>query len=79
MTVYNNDTGALICEEVAVFGQGRKGENFDEPGYIVVPPCLWGHEEDGLEAPPVLAGVMLRVVKKADATYAHHGTKPHHS
>ena len=73
MAIYNNETGALICEEVAVFGKGRTGVDFDEPGYIAVPPCLWGHPEDGLEAPPDLTGVTLRVVKKADATYAHHG------
>ena len=33
MAVYNNRTGALICEETAVYGQGGGGK-FDEPGCV---------------------------------------------
>jgi hypothetical protein len=68
MAVYNNDTGALLCEETAVYGAGAPGDKFGEPGYIIVPPCLWGRPEDGLEPPPNIAGMTLRVVKRANAS-----------
>ena len=77
MAIYNNDTGKLICEERSVYGQGRPGVRFDEPGYIAVPPCVWGREEDGLEPPPDLTGITLKVVKTANATYGHHGEMAH--
>merc|ERR1712216_260299 len=77
MAVYNNATGKLLCKEVARFGKGHPGTGFDEPGFIAVPPCVWGNPEDGLEPPPDLAGVMLRVVKTANATYGHHGEMAH--
>jgi len=35
---------------------------FDEPGYIATPPCLWGSPEHGLETPPLMNGVTIRVV-----------------
>jgi len=76
MQLFNNDTGELLCEEVSRFGQDR-AETFDEPGYISVPPCMWGRPEDGLEAPPDFAGITLRVVKRANATYGHHGEMSH--
>ena len=57
MTVYNNDTGALLCEEKAVYGDGDSRNPFGEVGYIAVPPCVWGSPDDGLEAPPDLTGV----------------------
>ena len=41
-------------------GAGAPGDKFGEPGYIVVPPCLWGRLEDGLEPPPDIAGVTLK-------------------
>ena len=40
---------------------------FDEPGYIATPPCLWGSPEHGLEAPPLMNGVTIRV----DAVTSH--------
>ena len=50
---------------------------FDEPGYIAVPPCVWGAPEHGLEAPPNVRDVTLRVVKRANGTYGHHGEMAH--
>ena len=77
MAVFRNDTGELLCEEVARYGQGRPGVRFDEPGYVSVPPCVWGRAVDGLEPPPDLAGVVLRIVKRANATFGHHGEMAH--
>lgn len=46
MAVYNNKTGELLCKEVAVYGGTGQidDKRFDEPGYIAVPPCIWGSE-----------------------------------
>lgn len=78
MAVYNNATGELLCEETAVYGQGvSTGGKFAEPGYILVPPCVWGSPEDGLEKGPDLTDVVLRVVKHTNATYGHHGEMAH--
>lgn len=77
MAIYNNATGELICEEKSVFGQGDPTNRFDEPGYIAVPPCMWSSSPaDGLSPPPDLTGVTLRVIKRCNATYGHHGTQP---
>ena len=55
-------------------GTGRIAEKkFDEPGYIAVPPCLWGRAEDGLAPPPVVSGQTLYGVKHTNSTYGHHG------
>lgn len=72
---WNGTHGNLLCEERPVYGgTGRIDEKrFDEPGYILQPPCLWGPAEFGLEPPPILENVTLHSVKTADATYGHHG------
>lgn len=78
MAIYVNATGELLCEETAVYGQGvSTGGKFAEPGYIKVPPCLWGSPENGLEKGPDLTDVVLRVVKHTNATYGHHGEMAH--
>ena len=70
MAIYNNATDKLICEETAVYGQGvSTAGKFAEPGYILVPPCVWGSPENGLEPGPDLTDVVLRVVKHTNATY----------
>ena len=46
---------------------------FDEPGYIATPPCLWGSPEHGLEKPPVMNGVTVKVIAVTNTTHAHHG------
>jgi hypothetical protein len=42
MTMYNNKTGEVICEERPIYGgTGKIPEGrYDEPGYILQPPCL---------------------------------------
>ena len=75
MAVYNNATGKLLCKEEAVYGNGTG--KFGEKGYIAVPPCLWGNPEDGLEKPFDISDIVLRVVKRANGTYGHHGEMAH--
>jgi hypothetical protein len=75
VSLYNNGTGELLCEEKAVYGGhgAMGGAKFEEPGFIAVPPCLWGRAEDGLEPPPVVSGQTLYGVKHTNSTYGHHG------
>ena len=55
-------------------GRGRVASKFDEPGYIAVPPCLWGYgDEQGLEDPLLVSNRVLHAVKTANSTYGHHG------
>jgi len=70
-----NDTGEVICEERPIYGGTGKLDikRFDETGYILQPPCIWGKEEHGLEAPIDVSGRMLRTVKTSNATAGHHG------
>ena len=71
MTLYDNSTGQIICKSQAVFGGTGRVDTarMDEPGFILVPPCVWGREEDGFEAPPDLTGVDLYMVKRSNATF----------
>lgn len=74
--MWNNDTGKLLCRENTVVG--GKGtlpgpSKFDEEGYIAVPPCLWGSAKDGLEAPPLMSNMTIKVVAVTNNTYGHHG------
>ena len=88
MSIANNETGDIICEQRPTYGGQNpanlhnkyrrgttraSGEKFEERGYIAVPPCLWGSAEHGLDPPPNLEGVTLRIVKRSNATYGHHG------
>ena len=77
---YNNDTGKLICRQEPIYGSSKSdsratslGERFNEPGYIATPPCLWGSAQDGLEEPPIMDGVTIKVVAVTNNTYGHHG------
>lgn len=75
MDIINNDTGKLICRQEPIYGGTGKIDlkRFDEEGYIGTPPCLWGRPEDGLERPPRMNGVTIRVVHVVNNTYGHHG------
>ena len=91
MSIANNATGEMICENKPSFGgqnpadkhdpnrpgTGRAADRFEETGFIAVPPCLWGSPEHGLDPPPSLEGLTLRIVKKSNATYGHHGEMAH--
>lgn len=73
----NATNGKLICMQKPIYGGTgnplTKGTRFDEDGYIAIPGCIWGKEEDGLVAPPNLGGLSLHVVKTANATHGHYG------
>ena len=65
METYNNNTGELLCRTAPVYGGtggfvGDRAE-FDEPGYIASPPCMWGRPEDGLAPAVKMNGVRLFV------------------
>ena len=51
---------------------------FDQPGFIYVPPCLWGstvypNGTFGLDPAVDLDGVIMHPIKTANATAGHHG------
>ena len=73
----NASTGQLLCEERPVYGgtDQIQEKKFDEPGFILQPPCLWGDEKFGLEAPPDVSPERynLFTVKTSNATFGHHG------
>eukprot|EP00928_Gymnodinium_smaydae_P089563 TRINITY_DN7350_c0_g6_i1.p1 TRINITY_DN7350_c0_g6~~TRINITY_DN7350_c0_g6_i1.p1 ORF type:complete len:782 (-),score=96.02 TRINITY_DN7350_c0_g6_i1:86-2431(-) len=69
---WNGTHGELICEERPVYGQGS-ADKFDEKGYILQPPCLWGAREFGLEPPPNVEHEVLHTIKTAYADSGHHG------
>merc|ERR1711959_447630 len=75
VAMYRNDTGELLCVERPVYGgTGQVDEKrFDEPGYILQPPCLWGDKKYGLVMPPDVDGQYLHSVKTSNATAGHHG------
>lgn len=90
MSIANNATGETICENRPSFGgdysvkhdptragTSRAVDRFEEPGFITVPPCLWGSPEHGLDPPPSLEGLTIRIVKRSNATYGHHGEMAH--
>jgi len=71
-TLYNADTGEVICRQVPVYGQSNT--TYDEKGYLAVPPCVFGSPEDGLLRSPVLnASTRLFSTKTCSANDGHHG------
>jgi len=76
MAIYNNATGELICSEKPIYGGTNRldatGPKFDEPGYILQPPCLWG-DAPGLEPMPKASGVTFIIKAITNSTYGHHG------
>ena len=72
--MYDNTTGELLCREIPMYGGNNNFEpRFDEPGYLTIPPCLFGDENDGLSPPILVTGRTLKVIKEANSTYGHHG------
>jgi len=73
MELYNHDTGELLCQQTPVFGRGGQ-DKYDEDGYIAIPPCLWGSEEEGLVPPTLLTlETNLMSIKRNNNTYGHYG------
>ena len=86
MSIANNATGEIICESFPTYGGNNAADQhskvpdsrrFQEYGFIAVPPCLFGSAEHGLDPPPKLEGLTLRIVKTSNATYGHHGEMAH--
>eukprot|EP00944_MAST-04C_sp_MAST-4C-sp1_P011412 g11412.t1 len=74
--LFDNETGALICREVPIYGGRSNGlleKKFDEEGYIAIPPCIFGDKDDGLLPPSIVSNKTLHAVKYANSTYGHHG------
>ena len=74
MAIYNNVTGELVCSQKPIYGGTGKIDlaRFDEPGYILQPPCLWG-DQPGLEPMPKASGVKFLIKAITNSTYGHHG------
>ena len=74
MEIWNNRTGELLCRQEPIYGGTGKVDlpKFDEPGYILQPPCLWG-DAPGLEPMPLASGVAFTVKAITNNTYGHHG------
>ena len=72
-------TNELICAQRPLYGDGT-GLDFQEEGYLNIPPCVFGSSEaeDGLAPPPGGEGGLpfstrLFSKKICRADYAHHG------
>jgi len=72
MEIWNNETGELLCRQEPLYGQGT-ADKFDETGYILQPPCLWG-DAPGLDPNmPLASGVNFTIRAITNSTYGHHG------
>jgi len=72
LELYNADTGQLICSQIPVFGQGVESR-FDEPGYISIPPCLWGYDQGLVPPTTIYMDTNLLSVKRNNNTIGHYG------
>jgi len=70
-----NDTGMpeLLCNQTTVYGKGEVSrDKYDELGYIVLPPCLWG-DDAGLDKPAWLPpNTPMFSIKRNYNTHAGH-------
>lgn len=73
LELWNTDTGALICRNAAMYGNGTAAQ--DESSFAVgIPPCLWGSAAEGLPSPPILQlDTRLYSVKRVNNTNGHWG------
>jgi len=72
MELYHADTGMLLCSHYPKYGHTH--EVMDELGYLAIPPCLWGTEEEGLLTPVYLPyDANLTSIKRNNNTYTHYG------
>lgn len=74
MEIVNNKTGELLCRQEPIYGGTGKIDlaKYDEPGYILQPPCLWG-DGPGLGPMPLASGVTFTIKATTNSTYGHHG------
>jgi len=64
-----SSTACFLC-----FAIGTIAQVFDELGYLAIPPCIWGTEEEGLIAPVFLPfNANLTSIKRNNNTYTHYG------
>merc|ERR1712038_1916256 len=62
----------LLCAHYPTYGKTH--EVFDELGYLAIPPCIWGTEQEGLIAPVFLPfNANLTSIKRNNNTYTHYG------
>jgi hypothetical protein len=74
MELYNADTGQLLCRVEPVFGQGQGDKEYDEQGFLAIPPCLWADKEEGLSPPQLLTlNTTLLSIKRNNSTLPHTG------
>ena len=72
MELYNADTNELLCRHDPVYGKTH--DVFDELGYLAIPPCLYGPEDEGLMPPTFLSyDTNLFSLKRNNNTAAHYG------
>ena len=73
LTLYRNDTGEVLCSQIPQYGKGNVDKDkYDEAGYILIPPCLWGNET-GLNPSVLLpAGTPLLSIKRNRNTHIGH-------
>ena len=76
MTLYRNDTGhemEVVCRQVPQYGTGNvTHDKYDEPGYLMLPPCVWG-DDAGLNPSILLPpGTPLVSIKRNRNTHTGH-------
>ena len=74
MEIWNNKTGELLCRQEPIYGGTGRVDlaKFDEPGYQLQPPCLYG-DAPGLEPMPKASGVAFTIRAITNSTVGHHG------
>jgi len=71
--LWNEDTGELLCRQVPVYGKGNVShDKYDEAGYILIPPCLFGDASEGLQPSKFYAKANLLSVKRCVNTHVGH-------
>eukprot|EP01084_Bolivina_argentea_P258905 436665_1 len=72
LILYRNDTGEILCSQIPQYGKGNiDKDKYDEAGYILIPPCLWGNDT-GLE-PSVLLPPGTPLLSKKICKNTHMG------
>lgn len=74
MELYNADTGELLCHMQPIYGNGDTDKDYNENGFLAVPPCLWADDEEGLAKPELLTlDTTLLSIKRNNSTLPHTG------